>query len=195
MKTRHLVLTAATSSLLAAAARAAEEGEGPANPLAVELVPFVTTLVVFGIVFFILSSQVWPRINKALADREAKIRTEIEEAEMSRKQANAALQQYEQALAEARTEANQIIESTRADAQKLASELRAKAEAEINSMKESAQRDIESAKRAALSEIYSQMATTASAIAGRILQREIKPEDQQQLIEESLAELESVRSN
>ncbi len=167
-------------------------GHGDPNPVAFDLIPLFATLIMFGIVFFILNAKVWPVITKALSDREEKIKKEIGDAEAARKQAAAALNQYEKALAEARTEAASMLESTKAEQQKMAGELKRKAEAEITAMRDAATRDIETAKRAAISEVYAQMSTTATSIASKIIQRELNPDDQARLVEDSLAELQGV---
>lgn len=168
------------------------DGHGAPNPVAFNMIPLFATLIMFGIVFFILNAKVWPVITKALSDREEKIKKEIGDAEAARKQAAAALNQYEKALAEARTEAAQMLESTKAEQQKMASELKRKAEAEITAMRDAATRDIETAKRAAITEVYAQMSTTATSIASKIIQRELNPADQARLVEDSLAELQGV---
>ena len=59
-------------------------------------------------------------------------------------------------------------------------------------MREKARRDIESAKRAALTEIYAETATLATAIAGKVLQREVSSQDQHRLVEQSLNEMKSM---
>lgn len=153
------------------------------------LIPMITALVVFGIVFFILSTRVWPVITKGLKERENKILQEIEAAEEARRQAKDALESYERSLAEARSEAQKMLEETRGQQQQFAAELKAKAETEVAQLRERAMRDIESAKKTALGEIYGQAASLATMVAGKILQREVSADDQARLVEESLAEL------
>lgn len=153
------------------------------------LAPALATLIVFGLVLFVLSSQVWPKIASGLAERENKIRAEIKNAADARKQAKEALEQYQQNLAEARAEANKMIEQTRVQQQALANELKAKADVELAAMREKAMKDIDGAKRAALAEIYAESTALATAMAGKILRREVGPSDQQRLVDESLAEL------
>ena len=153
--------------------------------------PFVVTIVVFVAVFGILSTKVWPKIVKGLQDRENKIRSEIESAELARKQAKDALEQYQKSLADARSEAQKMIEATRAQQATLAAELKAKADVELNQMRERALRDIESAKRAAVSEIYSTYTGAATQMASKILRRTINASDTQQLVEESMAQLQA----
>ncbi len=169
-------------------------GEAAANPMAFNLVPYISALVVFGLAFFILSRTAWPKITRGLDEREQKIKGEIAEAERTRKQAERALNEYEQALSEARNEAAKMLEAAKSEQQQIAAELRAKTESEVNSMREAAKRDIEAAKKAAISEVYGHMAETATGIASKILQRELNADDQRQLVEESLGQLAAVRN-
>ena len=151
--------------------------------------PGVTALVVFAIAFGILGVFVWPKITKALDDRDQKIRDEIAAAEAAREQAKAALAEYEASLARARDEANQMIAKARGDAKAVAEELRSRNEAELADMKQRATREIEVAKQSAISDLHAAASDLAVSIAGKILQREINSRDQQFLMEESIKEL------
>lgn len=155
------------------------------------IVPAVVALIVFAVVFGLLSTMVWPKISAGLKERENKIRDEIDSAEQARKQAKDALDQYQQSLAQARAESQKMLEQTKAQQLALAADLKAKAEIELGQLREKATRDIEQAKRAAIAEIYAQTTTLATAVAGKILRREIRPEDQHQLVEESLRQMAS----
>jgi F-type H+-transporting ATPase subunit b len=159
------------------------------------IAPMVISIVVFLIVFAVLAKTAWPKISKGLEDRADKIRTEIESAEMAQKQAKAALEQYEKNLADARAEAKKMIADAVAQQQALAAENKAKAEAEINQMRERARRDIESAKRAAIEEVYASAVSQATSMASKILRREVTASDQQRLLEETLAELQTISRN
>ncbi len=192
--------TAATASSVVAAAD--DEGskgggkEASVIPTVNEgLITGIMTIIVFVAVLFVLGTQVWPKIENSLQAREDKIRDEIQAAELARQQARDALEEYERSLAQARAEAQDMLDKTRAQQAEMAAELRTKADTQLNEMREKAQRDIEAAKRAALNEIYSEASQLATLAAGKILQREIQPSDQQRLIEESLAELSAGRHN
>src|SRR5262245_7007326 len=102
------------------------------------LLPGITALVVFAIAFGVLAVFVWPKITKALDEREQKIRNEIESAEAAREQAKAALAEYQRNLAQAREEANAMIAKAKSDAKMAAEELRTKNQAEIVEMKQRA---------------------------------------------------------
>lgn len=194
MKRLALLIPLALAIAASGAVAAAPDGDEAASPIA----PFeqgiasaVTALVVFAIVFAILATAVWPKITKGLDERNEKIKNEIATAEDARRQAKEALDEYEKNLAEARAESQRMIEETKSQQAELASQLRAKNEAELTEMRERAMADIESAKKQALSELYAESVNLATAMAGKILQREVKPEDEQRLMDESLAEMKS----
>ncbi len=149
----------------------------------------ITAVVVFLIVAVVLLTMVWPKIAKGLDDRNAKIREEIEAAEMARKQAKDALEQYQNSLAQARAEAQKMLDQTRAQQAVMAEELKKKADVELGQMREKAMRDIESAKKAAVGEIYTQAAELASTMAGKILRKNISVDDQSRLIEETVSQM------
>lgn len=151
--------------------------------------PGVTALIVFAIAFAVLGIFVWPKITKALDDREQKIRDEIAGAEAAREQAKAALSEYQRNLAQSRDEANAMIAKARHDAKAVAEELRSRNEADLSEMKQRATREIEVARQAAVSSIYNEASNLAMSIAGKILNREITDRDQQHLVDESLREL------
>jgi F-type H+-transporting ATPase subunit b len=144
---------------------------------------------VFIVVFLVLKAKAWGPILKGLQDRENRIKEDLEQAEGASKSAKATLAQYEQRLAAANDEARKIIEQGKVDAQKLAVSLREQAQGEITIMRQRAQDQIKAAHEQAISDIYEQTAVLATQVAGRILQREINPEDQRALVERSLSEL------
>jgi F-type H+-transporting ATPase subunit b len=151
--------------------------------------PLIAAWLVFGAVFAVLAAKVWPRILGGLNDREEKIKAEIRSAEQARQQANDALEEYQKNLAQARAEAAEMIERTKQEQRRLAEELRNKSEQEVTEMKQRAVQDIEAAKRAALSEIYGEMATVATQVAGKILEREINPDDHRSLVDDTVRKL------
>jgi|SoiMethySBSTD1v2_1073268.scaffolds.fasta_scaffold344904_3 F-type H+-transporting ATPase subunit b len=157
------------------------------------LLPAITALVVFLVAFGFLYLKVWPKIVGGLDARERKIRDEIAAAESARKAAEAAQAQYQADIAKAQEAAHQMIAKAKADAKAVADELRARNETDLAEMKTRATREIETAKQAAIGSLHAEASNLAVAIAGRILQREISPSDQQNLMDESIRELAKAR--
>lgn len=179
---------------VATAALASEAGDDLQEAIATQkqgLFSAVTALVVFGIVFAVLATKVWPVIVRGLDERADKIKAEIEAAELARQQAKEALEQYQKSLAQANAEAKRMLDETKAQQQALAADLRAKADVELSQMRDRARRDIDAAKRTAINEIYTTSANLAADMAGKILQREWSPSDQQRMVEASLRELQT----
>lgn len=189
--TRNAALIA--MSLFATVAVAAE-GVGAVPSKEQGLMTGITALIVFAISAAFLGVVVWPKLTVALDERAAKIRGEITAAEEARKQARDALNEYERNLAEARAEAQKMLEDTRAQQASMAAELRARADSELNALREKAKVEIEAAKKQAIAEIYSESVMIATAMAGKILQREVTVADQQRLMDESLAELKTANA-
>lgn len=151
----------------------------------------ITALVVFVLTAAFLGVVVWPKINSGLKDREDKIRNAIEEAEMAQEQAKAALEQYERNLAQARAEAQKMLDDAKTQQQAIAAELKAKSEVELGQLRDKARRDIEAARAQAVVEIHAHATALATAMASKILKREVSAGDQQHLINESLKELQT----
>jgi F-type H+-transporting ATPase subunit b len=204
MTTLTRIAAPAVFALMNAAALAAPEtghgdaaGHDPVGAIpttAQGIATGITALVVFALGAAFLSVVVWPKVTGALDERANKIRSEIKAAEDARKQAKDALAEYERNLGEARAEAQKMLEATRSQQNAMAAELKAKADADLNAMREKAKADIEAAKKQALAEIYSESVMIATAMAGKILQREVSAGDQQRLMDESLAELKAANA-
>ncbi len=161
------------------------------SPLSFKLLPAFSTVAVFLVAFLTFAFVVWPKITKALDARDEKILGEIRAAEAAQAKAKAAQSEFEKRLDEARAEADRTIRAARDEAERQAGELRAAAAKELEAIKLRATQELEGAKRTALSEIHAVAAGLATAIAGKILKREIQPVDQKRLVEESLSELSS----
>ena len=185
----RLLLTGFAFSLCTLPTLAASEAGEEPSLFAKDPFSYIWNLLMFLILLGILWKFVWPKVLDGLQARETKLRTDLETAERSAKEAQAALAQRQEELARAQQDAQAVIEEARKSAEQVAMKVKADAEAEIVKMKERAEAEISSAKDAALSEVYAQTAELSTQIASRILKREINPTDQQQLVSDSLAEL------
>jgi F-type H+-transporting ATPase subunit b len=157
------------------------------------IVPAITTLVVFVLLLIVLSKFAWGPIASGLKAREDKIRRDIEEAEAARARAEATMNEYKQQLASAEDKIRQMMVAATADAEKAAENIRMRGRQEAEEIKEKANREIENSKDEAIREIYAQAAELSTNIAEKIIRRELRPEDQRALVDESLGRLQAVR--
>ena len=154
----------------------------------------VWSIIAFLIFFAVLATVVWPKVLAALQARENKQRADLKAAEHAAQKAEASLADYNRQLAEARTEAAGIVEQSRASATQVAAGVRADMERETAQMRERAAKEIAAAKESAMADIYEQAAELSTAIAGKILGREITPADQQALVTESIQQMDASRN-
>ena len=109
------------------------------NPIVPETKEIVWAVISFAIVFGLLAWKAWPAIKKAIADREAHIRTDLERAESAKTEAETSRADYQQQLSEARNEAGKIIEEARLAADQVRKDLIARAETEAAELRGRAQ--------------------------------------------------------
>jgi len=99
----------------------------------------IVTLVVL---YYIMSRVALPRIASVLADRRGTITSDIAAAEEYKQKAREAEEAYTKALADARAEANRIIEAARAEMQAELDVQMEKADAEISAKAAESERRI-----------------------------------------------------
>jgi F-type H+-transporting ATPase subunit b len=148
----------------------------------------IYTFVVFLILLAILYKFAWGPIARGLDQREETIARQIEEARLASEKAARQLQEYEARLAAATEEARQIVGQSRKDAETAKDKIMAEARELSQKERERAVADITSAKNQALAEIAQKSVSTAVSLAGKIIRREVKPQDHEQLIGEALGQ-------
>ncbi|MCP3958676.1 MAG: F0F1 ATP synthase subunit B [bacterium] len=190
-KTTYIALCTLALSMPALA----ESGEGGNNIFAGDIGNVLWTLVVFGLVLFVLGKYAWGPLLESLQAREDFIRESLETAKKDRDEAEGRLKQYDDKLTEARAEATAIVEEGRRDSEVLRQRIEEEAKVEAEKMIQRAKREINIAKETAVKELYGLSGTLATDIAARIVGRELKTEDHQRLIDDSISELERLGTN
>ncbi|MEL7238076.1 MAG: F0F1 ATP synthase subunit B [Planctomycetota bacterium] len=193
---RLLALIALAVGLFAAPTLAADAAEGDPSlfdkPSYTTLGTSVVTLLIFLGLLAVLAKFAWGPIVAGLEKREQAIRADIEAAEKARADAERAKADYQEQIAGAEQQVRDLIAQANADGQQVATRIRSEAQADVEEMRERAKRDIEQSRRDALADIRTEAATMATAIAEKILRREVSAEDQKDLINASLDEFELV---
>lgn len=123
-------------------------------------------------------------VKKVIAQRKAKADSQIADAEKLRTEAEAMKAEYEQNLQNARTEANQIVASAQKTAAARSEELLGEARAQAAALKQKAEADIAQERKKAVNEVKDEIGGMAMEIASKVVEREIKEADHQDLIDE-----------
>ncbi|MFR5373560.1 MAG: F0F1 ATP synthase subunit B [Faecalibacterium prausnitzii] len=122
--------------------------------------------------------------QKVIAERKAKADSQIADAEKLRTEAEAMKAEYEQNLQNARTEANQIVAAAQKTAAARSEELLGEARAQAAALKQKAEADIAQERKKAVNEVKDEIGGMAMEIASKVVEREIKEADHQDLIDE-----------
>lgn len=167
--------------------------EGGFNPFAPEWGLPIYVTIAFIIVLYFLAKRVFPVLNETLADREKRIKLDLEKAEEIRAEAEKILEDYKARVAQAREESNRIIEEARQSADSMRRDLISKSEAEAREIVTRAQQQLESERDRAVTDLQRQLAQWSSDIAGRIIGKELNPEAHSDLVESFIREVGSAR--
>jgi F-type H+-transporting ATPase subunit b len=170
--------------------------EGVGWPDKLPLLPhpaeMVVGLLAFGILYWIYSTKVVPRMEDLYAERAAAIEGGMQQAQEAQAAANAAKEQYEAQLREARTEANKIREDARGQGAAIVSEMRSQAQAEAGRITESAKKQVDAERQAAVVQLRTEVGTISTDLASRIVGESLHDEARQKgIIDRFLAELEA----
>ena len=149
-------------------------------------------LIIFILLLAILYPTAWRSIVTGLKKREERIRSDIADAEKARAQAEATLKESTARLAAAEAKTRELIAAATTQGEKLAASIRAQAQKEADDIRLRVTRDIQAARDAALRDVHNQAALLSTAVAEKIVRRNLNDADQESLIRDSLQQLETV---
>ena len=159
------------------------------NPILPEMKEVIWFTLAFIILFFLMKRFALPPVQKAMQDRTEKIRTNLEEAEGVRNEAQEVLDRYKRQLAEAKDESNRIIEEARETADNLRQDLMERAEREVEELRQRSRDEIAAAQQRATSELQSRIGAMAIELAERVVQESLDRDANMRLIERYIEEV------
>lgn len=158
-----------------------------------DFLPHLQELIVgtlaFLVLFFFMAKFVFPRVNRALEERQRRIQGDLERAEQQRGEADRLLAEYRQQLAGAREESNRIIEDARRTAESMRADMLARAEREHNEIVARAQEDIRAERDRVLGELRGRVAELSVELAGRVVGDSMDRERQLRLVDDYIEQL------
>jgi len=180
-----------TAPVVAALSVVAQTEESP-NPLLPETYDIVWSLVCVIIIGIVMMRYVLPRFQSVLDDRTEKIEGGLAQAETAQAEAQAALAEYHQQLADARTEAARIRDEARTEATAILAESRTRATAEAARIVEAAQRQIDAERQQASISLRTEVGRLATDLASKIVGESLEDTARQsRVVDRFLAELEA----
>lgn len=149
----------------------------------------IAQIINFLILVAILTKVAYKPLLKILDDRKRKIADSIEFAEQERAAAEQLKVEYQQQLALARTEAQNIVEKAARLAEQTKEEILAQARAEHAKMVKAAQEEIDRERAKALSDLRSEVAALSIAAASKIIAKNIDAETNAKLVADFIEKL------
>jgi F-type H+-transporting ATPase subunit b len=194
------VIAALTTSLLAAEQGGNEEDNiinwESGYPILPHPGELIVGLVFFAILYWVVAKKIVPRLEAVYQERAAAIEGGIEKAAKAQEEANAALAQYQENLAEARAEAVKIREQARAEGAQIIAELREQAQSEAARITAAGQQQIEAERQQAMIQLRTDVGRLATELAERIVGESLADEARQsRVIDRFLDELETTESS
>jgi F-type H+-transporting ATPase subunit b len=180
------------ASFFLAATTTAEEGGG--TPFDINPGVAIWTLVVFGILLFVLAKTAWPAILKAVEEREQRIQAQLDAAERANAEAQRVLAVYQQQVAAARGEAQAMVAEARHAGEKLRQELVTKGRAEQEELLVRARREIGLERDQAVVELRREAVELSIAAASKVIERNLDNETDRRLVRDYLQSLDATSS-
>lgn len=169
------------------AALAAESGESAG--LTINLFWIVVSALNFLVFFFLVYRIALVPVRGMLDERRARIEQGLKDADAARREREAAADQRQAVLAEARREAGEIV----ARAQRMADEAReqgvADTQSEIDRLKTRAAADIDAERQRAMADVRGQVAELALVAAGKVIGETMDGDREHRLVNEFLSQL------
>ena len=167
---------------------AEESAVGP-DILIPKVAEFVPALIAFLVILAVLSKLVWPSVLEMMEKRQAKIQSDLDEAERSKREAAEEAKSYEGKILEAHHEADAIIAKAKKEAEEVRSQVLAKAQREAADIIAKAHGAVDSERHKAMIELSSSVVDLSVEIASKIIGNDLSEDEQRRLAEKYLAEV------
>lgn len=149
---------------------------------------FIALVIFLGVVLYF---KVPGMIGKSLDDRAAKIKSDLDEAQKLREEANQLLGEYQKRRAEAEKEAGEIVAAAKREADALVEDAHRKTEEYVSRRTALAELKIGQAERDAVAEVRSIAVDLATEAARTVLAAKLDAQAGAELFKDSLKAVES----
>ncbi|HYC51721.1 MAG TPA: F0F1 ATP synthase subunit B [Gemmatimonadaceae bacterium] len=168
---------------------AAAEAGGGGSLVSLQVNLMFWTLVIFGILYWILKKYAFPAVLGAVEAREKALADAIEGAKRDRDEAAALLAEHRAQIENARNEAQKFIAEARVVSEKSRADMLEKTRLEQQEMLERARRDIGVERDKAIMELRREAVDLAIAGASRVVEQNLDSDKNRKLVETFLASL------
>ena len=157
------------------------------NPL-IQVTPglMIWTIVCFLVTFYVLKRFAFGRIQHMIDERRQRIRAALDEADHARDEAHKLVEEHRAAMAQARSQAEDILAEARKVADAQIERAKQEAESERQRRLEDTRKQIEAETARAIGQIRSEVADLTIEATERVVGKVLDAEDQRRLVQEAV---------
>lgn len=156
---------------------------------------FIFSMITFLVLFLILKHFFFEKVHDFMENRRKEIEETLDNAAETSRLADKKLADYEKKIADVSMESRRIIKTARDEAKLQAESIISEANEQANKAFKHSREELEREKFNAEKELREEVGTLAIIAAGRILEKEINPEDHKEIVDEVIKEVEEKRWN
>ncbi len=161
------------------------------NPILPSSTEILWGTVAFAVLVVLMWKFAFPSVQKAMQARTDKIRSNLDEAERVRQEASMILEEYQKQLADARSEANRIIEEARQAADQLRQDMVRRADEEVAELRRRSIEDLKAAQERVMGQLQLQVRDLAIDLAEKVVGANLDRTRNLALVDQLIAELEA----
>lgn len=192
------VLAFALSIVTPVLAFATEDGDveaGGITAILPDMLEFIPMLIAFIVLWIILAKFGWPMFNGMLEKRENTIREALAQSEANRVESEQVLADYQKQLADAKTEASEIISNARSAAMGLREDIINDAQKQAADILAKGKNAVEAERLTVMAQLQNSVADTSIDVVARLVSQDLTDDEHRKIIERYIAEAGSFDGN
>lgn len=190
-----LIAACASALSFATPALAFAEEKSGLDVILPDMNEFIPMLIAFIILVIILAKFGWPIFDGIVKRRDESIKDSLKKSEDARIESERLLEEYRKQLADAKSQAVQIIADAKKTGESVQAEIENKARMEADNMIEKAKAAIDSERKAAISDLQGTAADLSISVVARLVGEDLSDDDHRKIIERYVNEAGSFNAN
>lgn len=159
------------------------------NKLIPNWTSFVTQIIALVFVIIIVILIGYKPVKKMLKKRQDFVENNIQQAEVSRLQAERDAKQANEMIIASKKQASEIIQNAEEDANKRREEILLQTDKDVAKMKLDAEKDIEKSREEAKQQIHDEIVSVALSATSEVLKREINEKDNARIVDDFIKDM------
>lgn len=150
---------------------------------------FIWTILTFLVLLALLTKYAWRPLLTVLEARHDRIRQSLDEARAAAEEKERVQRESAEIIRRARLEADAIVSASRGDANRVRDEAKQKARTDAAAIIAAAERQVQLDALRAREELRQEAVNLSIVIASKLIRKNIRPEDNQRLIDDVISSL------